>query len=70
MAVISADEKLAYRQVNLGRDFGKTVEIVGGLHGDENLVVNPTTDLVEGAKVEIAKDGKTAPGGSATGASQ
>lgn len=69
VAVVSADGKINYRQVKLGRDFGKTLEIVDGLHGDENLVVNPNTDLVEGAKVEVAKDGKVA-AGAATGASQ
>ena len=68
VAVVDANGRLNYRQVALGRDFGKTLEIVSGLHGDENLVVNPTTDMVEGEKVEISKDGKAA--GSATGASQ
>ncbi len=69
VAIVGGDGKLNYRQVKLGRDFGKTIEVVDGLKGDENLVVNPTTDLVEGAKVEIAKDDKAA-AGSATGASQ
>lgn len=69
VAVVTPENKLNYRQVKLGRDFGKTIEIVDGLHGDENLVVNPTTDLVEGAQVEIAKGDKS-PAGGATGASQ
>lgn len=70
VALIGVDEKLTYRQVKLGRDFGKTIEVVDGLHGDENLVVNPTTELVEGAKVDIAKDDKGAAGSSAKGGSQ
>lgn len=70
VAIVDAQNKLRYRQVKLGRDFGKTLEIVDGLKGSENLVVNPTTDMLEGETVEIAKDGQQATPGSATGASQ
>ena len=59
--VIGPDNKLSYRAVKLGRDFGKTMEIASGLTGNETLVVNPTTDLVEGEKVEIAKEPPEAP---------
>ena len=69
VAVMDNKGTVNYRQVKLGRDFGKTIEIVAGLQGTEDLVVNPTTDLVEGEKVQVAKDGKVA-AGSATGASQ
>jgi hypothetical protein len=54
VAVVGADGKMNYRAVKLGRDFGKTVEVVSGLQGTESLVVNPTTDLVDGEKIEIA----------------
>ena len=56
VAVVGGDGKVNYRQVKLGRDFGKTVEIVSGLQGGESVVINPTTDLVEGQKVDIDKD--------------
>ncbi len=56
VAVVAADGTMHYRAIKLGRDFGKTVEVVSGLKGDENLVVNPMTDLLEGEKVEIAAD--------------
>ena len=69
VAVVDDKGTVNYRQVGLGRDFGKTIEILAGLQGTENLVVNPTTDLVEGEKVQIAKNGAAA-AGSATGASQ
>ena len=62
VAVVDASGKVNYRQVSLGRDFGKTVEIVAGLQGTEDLVVNPTTDLVEGEKVQVAKDDAGATG--------
>lgn len=58
VAVIDDEKKLHYRDVKLGRDFGKTIEIVSGLQGNETLVINPTTDLIEGAKVDVAQDDK------------
>ncbi len=56
VAVVTPDNKVNYRGVSLGRDFGKTIEIVSGLHGGETLVANPTTDLLEGMQVSISKD--------------
>lgn len=62
VAVLTPEHKINYRSVKLGRDFGKTIEIVSGLRGDEDLVINPTTDLVEGQHADIAKpDNKAAP---------
>ena len=56
VALVGADGRVTYRQVKLGRDFGKTIEIVSGLQGSETVVVNPNTDLIEGEKVDIDKD--------------
>ncbi len=59
VVVMTADKTLKYQMVKLGRDFGKTIEIVEGLTGNESLVVNPSTDLVEGMKVEVAQDNRS-----------
>ena len=61
VAVLTPDNKVNYQPVKLGRDFGKTIEIVSGLQGNETLVVNPVTDLIQGMKVEVAKDTQTGP---------
>jgi RND family efflux transporter MFP subunit len=53
--LVNQDQKVEYRQVKLGRDFGKTIEIVSGLQGDETLVVNPSTNFVNGDKVQVAQ---------------
>lgn len=45
--------KIAYRNVVLGRDFGKTIEVVKGVTEADALVVNPTPELVEGLPVTI-----------------
>jgi RND family efflux transporter MFP subunit len=42
------------RPVTLGRDFGKEVEVTGGLAGDERLVVSPRDDLRDGDVVAVA----------------
>ena len=73
VAVMTADKTLKYQNIKLGRDFGKSIEIVAGLTGNETLVVNPSTDLVEGMKVEVAQDdrsGNQQTTGSATGPTQ
>ncbi len=59
--VIQSNNKLRFQQVGLGRDFGKTIEIVSGLTGDEVLVANPTTELREGEDVQIAKEEEKKP---------
>lgn len=58
IAVVDSEQKVHYRDVKLGRDFGKTIEIASGLQGSETLVVNPTTDLIEGEKIEVAQEEK------------
>ena len=58
IAVLDKEQKIRYREIKLGRDFGLTVEVVSGLQGNETLVLNPSTDLVEGAKVEVQPDEK------------
>jgi RND family efflux transporter MFP subunit len=41
--------------VTIGRDFGASVEIVGGLKGDEQIILNPPDALATGQIVRIAK---------------
>jgi RND family efflux transporter MFP subunit len=51
---------LEVRPVELGRDFGRTVAVVKGLHGGERLVVNPTDDLSAGMPVSVTTPVETA----------
>jgi RND family efflux transporter MFP subunit len=41
------------KQVTLGHDFGSSVEVVSGLSGDEEVVVNPPDSLVSGEAVRV-----------------
>jgi len=45
----------------MGRDFGSEVEVVSGLTGQENVMVNPPDSLVEGEKVQIAQQNQQQP---------
>ena len=49
--------------VTLGRDFGSDVEVVTGLNGDENLVVNPPDSIVTGQPVRLAQSKASPKGG-------
>jgi len=49
--------RIALVTVVAGRDFGNEVEIVSGLKGDEQLVVNPPDSLEDGVTVRVAEAG-------------
>ena len=40
--------------ITIGRDFGSTVEVIAGLTGPEQIVVNPPDSLADGQSVTIA----------------
>lgn len=49
--------------ITVGRDYGATVEVVSGLTGDENIIVNPSDSIISGQPVRISQ-----PSGNAGGA--
>jgi multidrug efflux pump subunit AcrA (membrane-fusion protein) len=51
VATVAADGTLRFRAVQLGRDSGRTVEIVGGLGPEDAVVVVPRDDAREGMPV-------------------
>lgn len=52
VAIVTKDQTIHYQKVELGRDYGKEVEVRSGLQGNEPLVTNATTDLIEGTRVQ------------------
>ncbi len=44
-------QRVSYRNVQLGRDYGAEIEIVAGINPGEMVVVHPGDDLPEGAEV-------------------
>jgi RND family efflux transporter MFP subunit len=53
VAVVGADHKVHLKAINIGRDYGTRVEILGGLDPDDQIVVNPADSLQEGQEVNI-----------------
>jgi RND family efflux transporter MFP subunit len=53
VASLGGDGRLQIKPIKLGRDHGSHIEVLGGLTGSEQLVVNPADDLTTGEKVEI-----------------
>jgi RND family efflux transporter MFP subunit len=51
--IIAQGNSVAFRKVQPGDDLGKQVEIVGGVNGDDNVVVNPSDALRDGTQVVV-----------------
>jgi RND family efflux transporter MFP subunit len=58
VAVVDKDGKVHLRTINIGRDFGATLEVLGGLDGTDQIVINPSDSLEEGQPVHVAKPTK------------
>ena len=54
VAVVGSDNKVQLRPITIGRDYGTTLEIVGGVDVEDRIVVNPADSLEEGQKVNVA----------------
>jgi len=53
VVVVGRDQRIQLKPITIGRDFGTKVEILGGLDGSEQIVVNPPDSLEEGQQVRI-----------------
>jgi RND family efflux transporter MFP subunit len=51
VAVVDESSRVRFVKLELGRDLGPQVEVLGGLRGGEALVVSPSDAVVEGAEV-------------------
>jgi RND family efflux transporter MFP subunit len=51
IATVAPGNTIRFRHVELGRDFGDTIDIQAGLHGNETIVAQPTVSLKEGQVV-------------------
>jgi len=60
VGVVAPDGKVELRSVTLGRDFGPTVEIVGGVAPTDRVILNPADSLVGGTTVRVAEAAETA----------
>jgi len=55
VAVVDKDNTVHLHPISIGRDFGATLEILGGLDVSDQIIINPSDSLDEGQKVHVAK---------------
>jgi RND family efflux transporter MFP subunit len=53
-AVVSKDDTVELHSIQIGRDFGSTIEILGGLEPSDRVIINPSDSLSAGQKVRVA----------------
>jgi RND family efflux transporter MFP subunit len=54
VAVVDSDGKVHLRPIVIGKDYGTTLEILGGVEAGDSIIVNPADSLEEGQKVRVA----------------
>jgi len=54
VAVVGADHAVHLKNISSGRDFGKSIEVLGGVEANDQVVLNPPDSIAEGATVRIA----------------
>lgn len=54
VGVVDAQNKVQMRTLKIGRDFGPSVEILGGVEQGDRVVLNPPDSLASGTEVRLA----------------
>ncbi len=54
VAEVGADGVVHLKNVTIGQDFGTMLEITSGATAQDQIIVNPSDSLAEGAKVQVA----------------
>ncbi len=55
VVTVNADNRIAFRPVMLGRDYGREIEIIEGVSPDDLLVASPSDLMVEGETVTVVQ---------------
>jgi len=58
-AVVGKDDKVELRSIVIGRDFGPTIEILGGLDPSDRIIINPSDSLEAGQQVRVAQQNQS-----------
>jgi RND family efflux transporter MFP subunit len=53
VVVVGEDDRVHFRKILIGRDYGTEAEILTGLSPTDRLIANPSDELQEGGKVRI-----------------
>ncbi len=60
VGVVNGDGKVEVRRVEVGRDFGPTIEILEGISLGDRVILNPADSLVSGVTVRLAEPARPA----------
>src|SRR5579862_6587139 len=55
LAVVGPDKKVQLRTISIGKDYGTSLEILGGVSVDDQIIINPPDSLEEGQIVNLAQ---------------
>jgi RND family efflux transporter MFP subunit len=55
VALVGPDHKIELRPLNIGRDYGTSLEVLGGLAVSDQIVVNPPDSLEQGQQVNVTQ---------------
>jgi multidrug efflux pump subunit AcrA (membrane-fusion protein) len=69
VALLGQGNKIRFVPITVGRDYGTDLEVTSGLSGGEQVVVNPSDDVREGAEVRPASAKQKANGVAGSAAS-
>lgn len=58
VAIVQADHSVHLQKIEIGRDYGDGMEVIGGLREGETVIVNPSDTAQEGVKVEPVTAGR------------
>ena len=61
VAIVDKNSTVALKTITIGRDFGSRVEVASGLAGNENVILNPTDAIAQGARVRVGGGNKPQP---------
>jgi len=56
LAIVGPDNKVQLRPITIGRDYGTTLEILGGVSFEDRIIINPADSLEDGETVNVAAD--------------
>ncbi len=58
VGIVNREGKVELRRVQLGRDFGKSVEVLEGVASADRVILNPPDSLTPGVTVQVADSPK------------
>ncbi len=53
VALVQGDGKVHLQSVQLGRDFGNSLEVLSGLRPEDSVITNPSDSITEGVLVDV-----------------